>query len=310
MVKVIGLDEIKSKLNLPKIIQLQKEGFVISSRGKANIPMPGYIEYENPASSYHIKYAHMDQDKFWVVKIAGGPTHLPINGAILVFNALTGGLDYLLHDQGYLTSLRTAVAGLICAQVLATKNIKGIGIVGTGIQARMQLEILKDWTECRNVYALGRSALKLQTYKNDMEKKGFIVKIARNSSEIGDHCNLIITTTSSKKPLIASSDIFPGTHITAIGADSRDKTELDPALVARAELVVVDSKTQSLDHGEVCHAFQKKLIKNSSLIELGEIISDPSLGRKNDKQITIADLTGIAVQDMQIAKAIIEENNG
>ncbi len=98
----------------------------------------------------------------------------------------------------------------------------------------------------------------------------------------------------------------PGTHITAVGADSPGKIELEPELIAKSDIVVVDSKRQCLDHGEITHAYKKGLIKDNNLIELGAVIDNPSLGRINSKQITVADLTGLAVQDIQIVKSIID----
>ncbi|NRA74253.1 MAG: hypothetical protein HRU36_05935 [Rickettsiales bacterium] len=307
--KILSLQEIKSKIDIPKIIKLQEKGFIAASKGEANIPMPGYIKHDNPSGSYHIKYCHIKNDKFLIIKIAGGPDHLPINGMMLVINIKTGTVEYLLQDQGYLTSLRTAVAGLIAAKLLANKNIYAIGIVGTGTQARMQLEILQNWTNCKNAYAWGRNKLKTQNYKNDMEAKGFNIKIVQNISELTNNCNLIITTTASEEPLIKTSDIQLGTHITAVGADSPGKIELDPKLIAKADIVAVDSKKQCIDHGEIHHAFKNKLINEDQLTELGDIIYNKSLGRQNNKQITIADLTGIATQDIQIVKAIINNKN-
>lgn len=303
--KIISLEEIRSKINIPKIIALQEEGFIAASKGRVNIPMPGYIQHENPVGFYHIKYGHIFNDKFWVVKIAGGPAGLPLNGMMIAINTTTGDPEYLLKDQGYLTSLRTAVAGLIAAKFLADKHIKGIGIIGTGTQARMQLEILKNLTDCNVVYVWGRSDEKLHRYKNDMTAKGFNVKITKDLKELAENCNLIVTTTPSTKPILEASYIRPGTHITAVGADSPGKIELDPKLIALGDIVVVDSKLQCIDHGEVSLAIKSNLINEEDLIELGEVIANPNLGRKNSEQITIADLTGIAVQDIQIVKSII-----
>lgn len=85
----------------------------------------------------------------------------------------------------------------------------------------------------------------------------------------------------------------------------RSKIELDPDIIANADIVIVDSQSQCIDYGEICTAYHKKLITDDSLIELGAVIANPSLGRLDENQITVADLTGVAVQDIQIAKAII-----
>jgi ornithine cyclodeaminase len=91
-----------------------------------------------------------------------------------------------------------------------------------------------------------------------------------------------------------------------MGADAPGKIELDPAILSNADIVVVDSRSQCIDHGEICKAYKNNKISDDKIIELGTLIENPSLGRKNDHQITVVDLTGVAVQDIQIAKAVLE----
>ena len=169
------LEQIKKRIDPVQIISMQQEGFVSYSKGLANIPMPGLLEHDNPTGSYHIKYGYIKGDEFWVVKIAGGPDHLPMNGMMIAININNGDAKYILQDQGYLTALRTAVAGLVAAKFLANKDVKAIGIIGTGTQAKMQLELLSYFTTCKQVYVFGRSNDKLAQYKNEMSSKGLIL---------------------------------------------------------------------------------------------------------------------------------------
>jgi ornithine cyclodeaminase len=138
-----------------------------------------------------------------------------------------------------------------------------------------------------------------------MTLAGFRVFRAKTAKELALACNLIITATAAREPLLHLEDVQPGTHITALGADAPGKQELDPKLFQRADLIAVDSKSQCLDHGETSHPFQAGLISKSDIVELGEIIIDVGLARKSDSQVTIADLTGLGVQDIQIAKAVL-----
>ena len=96
----------------------------------------------------------------------------------------------------------------------------------------------------------------------------------------------------------------PGTHITAFGSDTPVKQELDAAILKRADLVVVDSISQCLERGETYQAIKAKQITSEKLIELGNVISGKPSGRTSDTQITVADLTGVAVQDIKIAEAV------
>lgn len=304
--KIVTLEEIKNHINLPKIISMQEDGFKLFSNKKVDIPPVEYLKQHNPSGSYHIKYGLIENDDLWVTKIAGGPDELPLSGIMIATSTRTGKPEAILMDNGYLTQLRTAIAGLISAKYLAPKNIRAIGIIGTGIQAKMQIDILKHWTDCRNVFVWGCNVGKVQKYIEYIAKKGFIAKPVSTTTELAKHCNLIITTTASSQPLLQESDIQPGTHITAMGADSPGKIELDPKIIALADIVTVDSKNQCIDHGEIYQAYKQQLVIDKDLVELGDIIASPSLGRKNDSQITIADLTGIAVQDIQIVKSILQ----
>lgn len=304
--KIYSLDQIKKRINISQIIKQQEEGFVLYTKGLANIPLPGYLRNSDPEGSYHIKYGHIPGDDFWVVKIAGGPHHLPINGMMLAISTVSGQPEFLLQDNGYLTALRTAVAGLITAKYLANKDINSIGVIGTGLQARLQVELLSHLTDCKKVCVWGRSKEKVNLYKDEMTQKGFTISIMNDVSCIAKECNLIITATASQSAILKAAHIKPGTHITAVGADSPGKLELEPELIAKSDIIVVDSKTQSIDHGEVSHAYKNGFIKSNDLIELGSVINNPSLGRTDPRQITIADLTGLAVQDIQIVRSIID----
>jgi ornithine cyclodeaminase len=303
--RILGLEEIKSYINLPKIIAMQEEGFKAYSAGQVNVPPVGYLKQQTPPGAYHIKYGMITKDDVWVIKIVGGPSGVPSHGMMIVLSTATGKPEFLLQDNSYLTQLRTAIAGRIAAKYLAPRNISSIGVLGTGLQARMQVEILQEETACRQVYVWGRTPSKAIAYKQDMEEKGFTVHVAGTPHEVAQNCNLIITATSSREHLLQASDVLPGTHITAMGADAPGKTELDPFIIAKADVVAVDSKSQCIDHGEICSAYQKRMITDHRLIELGGVIANPNLGRTNENQITVADLTGVAVQDIQIAKAIV-----
>lgn len=311
--KLMHLSEIKKNLNIQHAVTLQEEGFVLYSKNKVMVPPVGYMNFGKETGEAHIKYGWIEGDPIYVVKIAGAFYQNPlkhelpaIQGIILVFDAVTGQTRAVLQDEGYLTNIRTAMAGLITAKYLSPKKITGIGVLGTGVQAHLQVELLKQHTDCKKLYVWGRNPKSIEQYINDMKAKGFQVKPSPSISELCNSCNLIISTTSAKEPLILSNNIQPGTHITAVGADAPGKQELDPNIFRMADLCVVDSKSQCIDHGETYYAYEAGIIQQTDLIELGELIDNPRLQRKTEDQITIADLTGVSVQDIQIAKAVFQ----
>jgi len=305
---VLTLGEIKRRIDLQTLMSDIERGFQWFSEGRTVVPPVGYLAFDPPEEGdVHIKYGYVRGDDFYVVKIASGfagnaARGLPVtNGLMLLFRQATGELAAILLDEGYLTEVRTAMAGAIAARYLAPSAVTRIGIAGTGGQARFQLQMLPLVTVCRNVIVWGRSDEKLAGFAQEMTAEGFDVETTRDLSRLTATCNLIVTTTSAREPLIHAHDVRPGTHITAMGADAPGKQELDPRLVARADLVVADSLSQCVDHGELAHAVQAGLLDPGRVKEIGQLIAAGGRARTGEEQITIADLTGVAVQDLQIA---------
>jgi ornithine cyclodeaminase len=189
---------------------------------------------------------------------------------------------------------------------MAPANVERIGIVGAGIQARQQLRYLTRISDCRDVIVWGIDQDEADRYKADMEPEGFSVDTTLETQPIAETCNLIVTVTPSKKPLLKAADIRAGTHITAVGADTPGKQELETGIFSMADLLVVDSISQVVERGESQHAFREGLITEDDLVELGLVIDGKALRRTSEDQITITDLTGVAVQDIQITKAVYE----
>lgn len=310
--KIIALAEIKELLHAVNLIPKLEEGFVAYSMGNTVMPPVGELCFTNPPGDVHIKYGYINGDEFYVVKIASGfyenpELNLPSShGLMLLFSQKTGVLQAILLDEGYLTDVRTAVAGAIAAKYLAPRIVDRVGIVGTGTQAWLQLYFLQQIVSCKDILVWGRDQTKLLAFQNQMQNETCRIKITQSMDVLTDSCNLIVTTTPSSVPILFANQIRKGTHITAVGADTPLKQELDENIFAEAELIITDSISQSIERGDVAHALRKKIIAKTQLIELGAIIAGLERGRSNDKQITIADLTGLAVQDLQIAKAVYE----
>jgi ornithine cyclodeaminase len=162
---------------------------------------------------------------------------------MLLFEKDTGCLVAVLLDGGLLTRIRTATAGAIAAKYFAPSSVRGIGIIGAGAQARLQLSHLRAVTPCRSVTVFARPAEHCSAYKQEMEAEGFSVTIADSAAEVAEASNLIVTTTPAREPLLTAGDVRRGTHITAVGADTPEKQELETRILAQADLVVADSLT-------------------------------------------------------------------
>ncbi len=316
MTTVLKLDEIKRLIDTPQLIQEIETGFVLYSEGKVVVPPVGFLHFDQPPGDVHIKYGFVTGDEYYVLKMASGfydnpKLGLPASdGLILVFSQKTGEPKLILLDKCWLTDMRTAAAGAVAAKHLAPKNIHHIGIVGTGVQARMQLEMLRTVVDCKNCFIWGRDSTKVQGMIEDLRAKesvrawGLDIQAAETLDELVSQCNLIVTTTSAREPLIRADRVQKGTHITAMGSDDHGKQELEAELLAKADRVVADSVAQCIDHGECFHAMKDSKIEEGSILELGNVIKNREIGRTSADQITVADLTGVAIQDIQIAKMV------
>ena len=316
MTTVLELDEIKSLIDTPQLIQEIETGFVLYSEGKVTVPPVGFLHFDDPPGDVHIKYGFVSGDEYYVLKMASGFYDNPklglstSDGLILVFSQKTGQLKLILLDECWLTDVRTAAAGAVAAKHLAPNSIHHIGIVGTGVQARMQLEMLQHVVDCQSCLIWGRNPDKAQSLIEDFKASeavqawGLDLKVAQEIDELVSQCNLIVTTTSAKEPLIWADQVKQGTHITAMGSDDHGKQELEAELLAKADRVVADSVSQCIDHGECFHAVKEGKVEEGSILELGNVIKNPGIGRTSEEQITVADLTGVAIQDIQIAKMV------
>jgi ornithine cyclodeaminase len=312
MVKVVELDEIERILQSVDPIEVIEEGFIAYSKGRVKVPPVGEMIFDDPPGECHIKYGFIKQDDYFVIKVATGfydnpKLNLPaFDGLMLLFSQKTGQLLSVLLDNGHLTNVRTASAGAIAAKYMAPKKVNRIGMFGAGTHGRLQPIYLQKVLDCKDIITWGISQDELEKYEKDMLELGFNVEITQEPEDITSTCNLIVTCTPSKDPLIFADQIQDGTHITAVGSDTPEKQELESAILKKADRLIVDSIKQCMVRGESFKAMQQGLIQQDKMVELGNMLVDKELQRQKDDEITVVDLTGVAVQDIQITKAIWE----
>jgi len=306
--KILSRDQIEDILPSLDLLPEIEQAFAAYSEGGAVVPPVGELLLDH--GEVHIKYGYLKRQPHYVIKIASGfyedPAldRLSSNGMMLLFSQQSGEAVCALLDEGLLTNIRTAVAGAIVAKYLAPKQVDKIGMVGAGTQARLQLSHLKPVSSCRNVLVWGTNTEELESYRREMEAQGFLLETTREIRRVQEECKLIVTTTPSQTPLLLADDLRKGTHMTAVGSDTPDKQELDSGILSRADLVVADSVEQCLVRGEIHQAIQAGRLQTDQIVELGQIISGRARGRESEDQITVADLTGVAVQDIAIAQAV------
>jgi len=319
------------------LIDAVEAGFVAYSRGAFNAapiqtlgapPLAPFSDCENYAAQTCVKSGYITGDDTFCIKVASGGHPMPSNSGLLqVYSQATGQLETLLLDEGLLTEHRTAAAGAVAAKHMmlllqhhddaksTSSIIKTIGILGTGVQARFQLRYLKHVTNCRTVLVWGRNQERAAQYQTDMQKEGWTVELASQPSDLWDTCDLIVTTTCAREPVLLASDKNKQQqrrrHITCIGADAPGKIELAVELVASAHLCVADSRLQTVERGEFQTAIAQGWVASERVMELGELIVAETKPEIPLNGLSIFDSSGVAVQDCAAAKLmsrLLEEN--
>jgi len=298
-VRVLREADVRAALPMSACIEAVEAAFIAYSGGEAGLPAVIHLDVPEARGEIHVKAGHIHGAPSYAVKIASGfyaASPPAIDGLVLVFDAATGAPIAFLLDGGYLTDTRTGAAGGVAARRLAPDAVDVVAVIGTGIQARRQVEALRCVRDVGEVRVWGRHADHAAAAAADLG--GVVVPTAREAVDAAD---VVITCTAATEPLVRAEWIAPGTHITAVGSDGIGKQELDPELLRRAEVVVADSLEQCRRLGELQHAPDVA----DRAVELGAVCADTATGRTSRTQVTVCDLTGVGVQDVAAANAVL-----
>lgn len=309
MTIILQSEEIKKVVQLNSdLIPIIEEAFKSLSKGETVMPPILRLDIKKYHGECDVKAAYIEGLDSFAIKVASGffnnsSLGLPSsNGMMILLDSKTGILKSVLLDKGYLTDVRTAIAGSIASKYLSNPDIETAGMIGAGIQAKLQLKALMLVRSPQKIKVWGRNPLKVKKFIEEFNNT-LNIESCSSAEELVTTSDLIITTTPSSNPLIKNEWLKKGTHITAMGSDAEHKNELDPKILATCDLYVPDSQTQTSILGELHHALNDNLINTETIFhDLGAILLNPSLGRKSKDDITICDLTGTGVQDTAIAR--------
>jgi ornithine cyclodeaminase len=293
------------------VIAAVREAFATADQGGAVMPAPLELRLPDADGELHVKGAYLEGAPVFAVKTATGfyrnPARgLPVSGGMtLVYDAETGVLRALAADGGLLTELRTAAAGALAADLLARREAKTAAVIGTGGQARYQLQALLQVRPIEQVRVWGRRREAAEQYTRDMAATRVTVSAAASAREAVMGAEVVITATNATRPLMEAGWLDPGAHVTAIGADMPHKQELDPQILAAADKYVPDSIQAAARSGELHHALEAGVFRKDMVYgELGALASGRLPGRTGEDELTVADLTGLGIQDTAIAALV------
>jgi ectoine utilization protein EutC len=309
-VTILGESEIRDCVGMDReAMDAVAEGFTRLADGRAFAPPVVCLLFPEHNGEVDVKTASIEGLDSFAVKVASGffdnpKKGLPYGGGMMILmSAETGFLRALLADNGYLTDLRTGLAGAIVAEHLAPATVTTAGVIGSGTQARYQIRGLKLVRDFAHLVVYGVIDEEVQLYAEEMEQElGVTVTVAATPESVVRESEFVVTTTPAREPWLEAQWLQPGVHVTCMGADMAEKQELYADCFGRADLVACDRLSQCRVIGELHHALDAGTVEESEVVELGELTGGRRPGRTSDDQITICDLTGVGVQDTAIAR--------
>jgi ectoine utilization protein EutC len=279
--------------------------------GRAETVVPAVINLPIPGTEgeFHVKTAYVAGIPIIAVKVASGFYDNPLrglptgSGLMMLFDASTGMPAAILLDNGYLTDVRTGAAGAVAAACLARPNIRTVGVIGSGVQARQQVVCLHTVRSFERLVAWSNDPPGLKYYVEEMRQRLGIDAVAAAGPEaVVREADVLVTCTPSRTPIVAASWLHAGMHITAVGSDGPGKRELEARCLQLADLLVCDRIAQCAHLGELQHAIAAGMLSEAGVhAELGQVVAGVRPCRTTEDQITIADLTGVGFQDTAIA---------
>jgi ornithine cyclodeaminase len=236
-VRVVTEQALRELISPADAVTAVRQALVQLARGEAVTPEPSELDLAQARGDMHVKGAYLSGAPYFSYKAASGfydnPSRgLPVNaGLVMVFDAETGFPSAILFDNGYLTDVRTGAAGAVAADLLAVPDVAKVAILGAGIQARRQLEMLLQLRSPAEVSVWARRPEQAAGYAREMaEALGVPVTPVPSAQAAVDGADIVVTTTPSREPVVSAEWFGPGQHITAVGADLPAKQELDPRL--------------------------------------------------------------------------------
>lgn len=307
----LAQEEVINVIDMSSDMQVVERAFRQHGLGRVQMPPKSYLYYTAYNGDLRTMPAYLEEENITGVKIVnvhpGNPDRgLPTVMALIVLISPETGVPVAIMDGTYLTDVRTGAAGGIAAKYLARKDSKVIGLVGAGNQAKTQLKALCEVFEPELVRVTSRTKESSEQFIREMADTTPCEIHYEENIEKVCNCDILVTTTPTRKPIVKAQWIKEGTHINAIGADAVGKEELDPELLIRSK-IIVDDIVQALHSGEVNVPLSKHYISENDIhAELGEVIVGLKPGRTSDEEITIFDSTGLAIQDVASAHLVYE----
>lgn len=297
--------DVRSLLTMPTALEVVEESLreqgqgelVLHPRHRIKLPDNALLHYMAAGDPVH-GYIAM---KLYTV------AHGVARFVVPLFRSTTGEMAALV-EADVLGQIRTGAASGVATKYLANAGARTACIIGTGYQARTQLEAVAAVRRLERIRAFGRDPQRSEKFCREMsEKIGVAVEPANSSEEAVKGAEIVITATSATQVVLEGPWLTPGMHINAMGANWPQKRELDATAVGHANTIVVDSVEQSkMEAGDLIQAFGEDASRWAAVQELSQIVAGKEPGRTSAEQITLFKSNGIATWDLAAAVRVYE----
>jgi alanine dehydrogenase len=291
-------------LDMTDVIRAVEEAFIAWVEGKASMPPKSYLVVEK--GDFRAMPAALPRAAGvkWVNVHTQNPTRgLPTVIGVFILSDPETAYPLAVMDATEITAYRTAAAAAIASKFLARRDSRTLGIIGAGKQARYQILAQAEVMDIQRINVFDSSQAAVDTLIRSLPD--FTVRAC--SVEEATASDIVCTLTPSRTPVVMRAWVAPGTHINAVGADAKGKQELEPAILKDA-VVVVDDPRQASTAGEINVPITAGLFSDDDIYaSLGDIITGRKPGRTDDTVITVFDSTGVAIEDVAVARAIYEK---
>lgn len=314
MALILSRDDVMAVLTMKDAIEAVETAFRELAEGSVDMPVRLTVRIPEPKGIVNVMPAYLGRSGALGLKLvsayAENPKrfNIPSVQATILYSDYRSGQLLAVMEGGYITAVRTGAASGVATKYLARKDSAIVGVIGAGVQAETQLEAVCAVLPVKFARVYGPTPVRRAAFAEKMSRRlGIEVKQVGDAEEAARRCDIVITATSSKDPVLRGEWLSPGTHVNGIGSHAPDYRELDEVVIKRSKVVVDSMEAATKEAGDLLIPMASGIIpKDHIYAELGELVVGKKPGRVRSEEITLFKSQGLAIEDVVTAKLVYE----
>lgn len=309
---ILNQNEVKELITMDEALKVNEDVYISFSTGQSNVPQRINMELDTSDNFSLIMPGFLqDLDGLGVKVVNCFPENvqngLPATLAVIMLFDVTNGVPIAMMDGTYITGLRTGTGTGVATNYLAREDASTLAIIGTGGMAPGQLEAISHVRKLSTVYVYNRTVSKAEEFINEMSRiyQDIRFELMFTSREALENADIVVTSTSSNKPLVKYEWLKKGAHINAIGGFNKHIQEIHEDVLANASVVTVDGVMATSVTGDISVPVEKQIINTEDIVEIGTFINENRKARKSEDDITFFKSVGLASQDIALAVKVL-----